>query len=157
MKRTLDKLSVTLGKVLAARGLQGGLQEYRIARAWPAAVGSVIAKHAQPGRFKSGKLTLVVDSPAWMQQLVLIKPEIIGKLNDRLAAKLVRDILLTIGDVGEPPGGGHEGEEQQAAALSADEQELIRNSVSTISDESVRAALQRVFEKDRLRKKTAKN
>jgi hypothetical protein len=151
VKRKLDKLSVTLGKLLAARGMQGCLQEYRVGRAWRGAVGTVIARHAQPASIRRGRLTVIVDSPAWMQQLSLLKPEIIEKLNTGLGAQAIRDIMLTLGEVAAEDGAGATAVPD--AALSAEERERIANSVRDITDETVRGAVQRLFEKDRLSRK----
>lgn len=156
MARKLDKLSVTLGKILTARGMQGRLHEYRIMQTWPGAVGPAIARHAQPAAIRGGKLTLIVDSPAWMQQLALLKPELIAKLNGRLGRETVRDIILKFGEVerrgDEPPA-----READAAALTGEEKEKIGACVRGIGDQDVRDALRRLLEKDELRKKRKKS
>ena len=106
MKKKLDRLSYTLGSMLKARGLGSRLSEYRIFGQWEKAVGPVIARHAQPQAVRGKKLTLVVDSPAWMQQLSLLKPEIMEKVNSTLGKKTINDITLRIGEVesrAEPP------------------------------------------------------
>ncbi len=99
MKKKLDRLSYTLGSMLKARGLGSRLSEYRIFGQWEKAVGPVIARHAQPQAVRGKKLTLVVDSPAWMQQLSLLKPEIMEKVNSTLGKKTINDITLRIGEV----------------------------------------------------------
>ena len=50
-------------------------------------------------RLRGKKLFLAVDSPAWMQQLSLLKPEIIEKVNAALGKEAVKEITLNIGEV----------------------------------------------------------
>ena len=147
MARTIDKFSVTLGKILKARGMQARLHEYRIGSQWGRTVGPAIARHAQPQALRGGKLALVVDSPAWMQQLSLMKPEIIEKLNRDLGRETVKDITLKLGEV--PSAGGKPAEEEPAsAALTAEEREKIEQHLQDISDADTRDMLRRVIEKD---------
>ena len=79
MGKKIERFSATLAKILKARGLESRLSEYHIFGHWEKSVGKVMACHAQPQAVRGKKLTLIVDSHAWMQQLSLLKPEIIEK------------------------------------------------------------------------------
>jgi predicted nucleic acid-binding Zn ribbon protein len=151
MKKKLDRLSNTLGSMLKARGLGSRLSEYRIFGQWEKAVGPVIARHAQPQAVRGKKLTLVVDSPAWMQQLSLLKPEIVEKVNSTLGNKTINDITLRIGEVesrAEPPE-----ETPVLNVLNQTERDKIKDHVRGISDPDIREAISRVIEKDFLSRK----
>ncbi len=151
MRKKLDRLSYTLGSMLKARGLGSRLSEYRIFGQWEKAVGPAIARHAQPQAVRGKKLTLIVDSPAWMQQLSLLKPEIIEKVNSTLGKKTINDISLRIGEVespAEPPE-----ETPVRTVLSQAEREKIKEHVRGISDPDIREAISRVIEKDFLSRK----
>jgi hypothetical protein len=152
MARSIDKLSTTLARILKTRGLEGRLHEYRIFALWDRTVGPAIARHAQPRALRGKKLALVVDSPAWMQQLTLMKPEIIEKLNRALGRETIGDLTMRLGEVaqsGRPePDEGPAGEE-----LSADEQDTIEQYVRDIPDSDIREAMRRVIEKDFLNRK----
>jgi predicted nucleic acid-binding Zn ribbon protein len=151
MRKKLDRLSYTLGSMLKARGLGSRLSEYRIFGQWEKAVGPAIARHAQPQAVRGKKLTLIVDSPAWMQQLSLLKPEIIEKVNSTLGKKTINDITLRIGEVesrAEPPK-----EPPVRNVLSEAEREKIKDHVRGISDPDIREAISRVIEKDFLSRK----
>jgi hypothetical protein len=147
MARGIDKFSTTLSRILKARGLEGRLHEYRIFALWDRAVGPAIARHAQPRTLRGRKLALIVDSPAWMQQLTLMKPEIIEKLNRALGGETVGDMTMRLGEVAvsdEP-----EADEAPAGAeLSADERETIEQHLQDIEDPAIRDAIRRVFEKE---------
>lgn len=152
MARTIDKLSATIDKILKSRGMQSRLQEYRISGQWVRAVGPAIARHAQPLTLRGDRLMLVVDSPAWMQQLSLMKPEIIGKLNNTLGVQTVREITLKLGEIASPPMQLPAGE-GAAPEITAAERERIELYLHDIADGQVREAMRRIIEKDLLRKK----
>jgi hypothetical protein len=155
MAKKLDKLSSTLGRMLKVHGLQGHLSEYRIFGQWEQTVGAVIARHAQPQSVRGKKLFLSVDSPAWMQQLSLLKPEIIEKVNRNLGRDAIKEIALKLGEIVSTK--GHQAEEPPPPApLNAEEREKIEQYVQDIHDPETRAAVKRVIEKDFQRKKIQK-
>ncbi len=146
MAKKLNKLSSMLGSVLKAHGLQGSLGEYRVMGQWEKTVGAAIARHAQPRSVRGKKLFLSVDSPAWMQQLSLLKPEIIEKLNTNLGKDTVKDIMLTLGEVAAPE---HSAETAPVRMpLSAEERERIEQYIREVHDPDVRETIRRVIEKD---------
>jgi len=154
MRKKLDRLSYTLGSMLKARGLGSRLSEYRVFGQWEKAVGPVIARHAQPQTVRGKKLTLVVDSPAWMQQLSLLKPQIVEKVNKTLGKEVIKEITLRLGEVAsreqpaeEPP---------VRAVLGREEREKIEDYVRGISDPAIKEAISRVIEKDFLSRKRSR-
>ena len=155
MAHTLDRLSMTLGKLLKARGFQGRLHEYRIFGLWERSMGSMIARHAQPQSVRGKRLSLIVDSPAWMQQLTLLKPDIIEKLNKSLGRTAIKDITLKLGEI--PVDHERTPEEPTATPLDPDERATIEQYVAKITDVATRDAIRRVIEKDFLSRKKIKN
>ncbi len=151
MAKKPEKLSYTLGSILKVRGLQGRLSEYRILEQWEETVGMVIARHARPQSVRGKKLLLSVDSPAWMQQLSLLKPEIIEKVNRGLGKNVIVDIMLKLADIA--PEGRPAEEPSVPAHLDADELKKIEHYVREVQDPETRAAIKRVIEKDFLSKK----
>jgi hypothetical protein len=149
--KKIDKLSVTLGKMLKARGLESRLSEYRVLGQWEKAVGAVIARHARPQSVRGKKLTLVVDSPAWMQQLSLLKPELLEKMSKKLGKDVIREIALKLGEVAfsatpeeAPP---------VRVSLSREESATIETYLEEIRDPDTRESIRRVIEKDFLNRK----
>lgn len=148
----IGKLSVTINKILKARGMQDRLHEYRIFGQWEAAVGPAIARHARPRTLRGGKLVLLVDSPAWMQQLSMMKPVIMEKLNARLSRETIRDITLKLGEIASADEPSSE-EEAVLPALTAEDRDTIEQYLQAIGDEETREMVRRVIEKDLRSKK----
>jgi len=55
-----------------------------VQRAWPAAVGAAIAAEASPVSERSGVLTVSCSAAVWAQELDLMAPAILKRLNERL-------------------------------------------------------------------------
>lgn len=146
------KLSNMLGALLKARGMEGHLNGYRIFGQWEKTVGPAIARHARPLSVRGKRLFLAVDSSAWMQQLSLLKPEIIEKVNRSLGKDAIGDIKLALGEIG--AAAMHAQQDAVTGQLTAEERGRIEETVVQIRDADVRQAVRRIMEKDILSKKT---
>jgi len=151
MRKKLERLSSTLGSLLKARGMLARLSEYRILGQWEKTVGPVVASHARPRTVRAGRLYLTVDSPAWMQQLSLLKPEIIEKVNQGLGRQAIKDLALDLGEIG--PVGKQARSSRPRGELGPEERGKIEAYLAEVRDPEVKEALRRLIEKDFLRKK----
>ena len=96
-------LSGLVQESLAGLGLAERLHEAEIWRIWPEAVGATLACRARPLRIINGTLTVAVSSAPWIQELRFMTTMMKEKLNSRLGAELVREIVLKAGRVDIPP------------------------------------------------------
>jgi predicted nucleic acid-binding Zn ribbon protein len=53
-------------------------------RVWPSVAGQMMVKYARPTAERSGTLTITCRSSVWAQELDLMAPELIAKLNAQL-------------------------------------------------------------------------
>ncbi|MFP6626273.1 MAG: DUF721 domain-containing protein [Deltaproteobacteria bacterium] len=93
------RLSDLLTSALARLGLERNLDDYRLWEAWDEVVGPQIARNAQPIRLDRNRLVVAVKNPVWMQELTLLRSDIITKLNQWMGRKVVSDIFLVVGKV----------------------------------------------------------
>jgi predicted nucleic acid-binding Zn ribbon protein len=63
-----------------------------IQRVWPHAVGDVIAAQAEPTGEREGVLTVTCSSAVWAQELDLMGPDLVGRINAALGAEAVRSL-----------------------------------------------------------------
>ena len=102
-KRARMRFPLPLGDVarqeFSALGLADRLREADIWRLWPEVVGPTVAARAMPLRIIKGTLTIVVSSGPWKQELGFLKGMMKDKLNDRLGAEVVKEIVLKSGRV----------------------------------------------------------
>jgi predicted nucleic acid-binding Zn ribbon protein len=61
-----------------------------VQRVWPQAVGELVAAHATPTGERDGTLIVACDSAVWAQELDLMAPNIVERLNTALGAEQVR-------------------------------------------------------------------
>ena len=85
-------ISSLIEQILASKGLDKKLQQYRAWTVWDEVVGPQIAQHAQPLRIRESVLEVRVENPTWMQQLQLLKPKILKELNQRLGESTLNDM-----------------------------------------------------------------
>ena len=72
-----------------------------VQRVWPDAVGEVVAAQAEPTGERDGVLTVTCASAVWAQELDLMGPELV----DRLNAVLGRDAVVALRCSAAPPRG----------------------------------------------------
>lgn len=149
---------VTAGSVLrgvvGSLGLQAGLSRHRVLQMWPKIVEPTVARHAKAERVTGGTLHVAVDSSVWMFELATIKDLLLEKVNACLdpGAARITDIRFAQRSwiAPKPP------ESLPARPLpSLNENDLraVDRILAPIKDESLKAVLQRILEKDRLTKK----
>ncbi len=72
-----------------------------IQRVWPATVGEAIAAEAQPTAERSGVVTISCSASVWAQELDLMAPQIIPRLNAALEhGQLQRLRCVAVGHIG---------------------------------------------------------
>ena len=89
-KRIGDLIPALLEKLGLSRGIAG----YGVLERWPEIVGAKIAEVATPERIRDGKLWVSVSHPAWRNELVFMKRELIDKINAAMGGEVVKDIIF---------------------------------------------------------------
>jgi predicted nucleic acid-binding Zn ribbon protein len=68
-----------------------------VQRAWPRAAGEAIAREASPVAERGGVVTIACSASVWAQELDLMAPLLIEKLNAAVAAGEVRRLRCVTG------------------------------------------------------------
>ncbi len=135
-------------QLLQSKGLDAKLDEYRTWLIWDQTVGPQIAARARPLRLRDGVLEVRVEQAVWMQQLQLMKPKILERLNQRLEGAELKDIYLRRGRIDRStalenrPAPALPWRKQQ---LTQDEQEQIEETVKGLEDPELKQALRQIF------------
>ncbi|AMV73137.1 hypothetical protein JCM30471_15480 [Desulfuromonas carbonis] len=127
--------------LLQQKGMSERLREYRAWQVWNEVVGPQIAAHAQPCGIRDGILEIRVDQPVWMQQLQLLKPKLLARLNERLGAALFRDLFLRRGQVATAPVTKKAAPLPPPPPLDPATEEQIRATVADLADDDLRRGL----------------
>jgi hypothetical protein len=98
------QISEILNKIIEGNpGIPRVLWEFKIASAWVKINPASVAQNSSPDKLVGGVLYVNARNSAWAQQINLLKPEIILKLNAIMGERAINDIRLKTGFVGETP------------------------------------------------------
>lgn len=134
--------------ILSRKGMDVKLREYRAWQVWDDVVGPQIAARARPARIREGVLEVRVDQPVWMQQLQLMKPKILVRLNQHLDGAEIRDIFLRRGKHSEEVSTAQRPPSQPRRPdppLTAAEEERIESVLEPINDSEVKESLRHLL------------
>lgn len=138
-----------IGRLIAGNAgsaaLGARLKELVIWQSWEQAVGEVIAARTQPLRLFGGVLTVTVSSGPWMQQLSFMKAELRDRVNALLGEERVKEIVLRSGRVDGNLGPVEE-VRPSVKPLSPQQQDWIRQQVSSLEDAELKQSMQDLME-----------
>jgi hypothetical protein len=69
----------------------------RLAREWPDLVGETIARRTQVVSLKFHTAVIKVSGAMWLQELNLMKPQILARVRQRVGADIVRELRFVQG------------------------------------------------------------
>ena len=91
---SVQSISGVLPALLRELGLEAGIMGWRAVREWPDAVGPQIACRTRAVRFEEGTLVVEIEGSAWLQELSMLKRDLVRQVNRRLGSQHVRDLRL---------------------------------------------------------------
>jgi predicted nucleic acid-binding Zn ribbon protein len=68
----------------------------RVQAVWPEVAGAAIAAEAAPSSEREGVVTVHCSGAVWAQELTLLEPELVGRLNGRLEGVQVRSLSFKV-------------------------------------------------------------
>lgn len=142
----LVNIASVLGQSSNALGLKGTIKYYKIWACWEGIAGKTIAAHARPARWQGHTLIVRVDHSSWMQELNLLKPQIMAKIEEALPRGGPKKIRFELGELPEAP----PKDTSVTAALpplNEEEKEFIDRAANQIADPTIRQAAHRAMER----------
>ncbi len=149
-KRIRRILNATLRKL----GLEKRIKECAILSFWNDAVGENIASHTKPLKVYDGRMTVLVESSSWTQELTFLKSGIMERLNSTIGKKLIKDIYFKVGSVKEPassaglPMRQKEEIDLERVKLDRGKRRKIEESLKKIEDPEIREILKSFLTKE---------
>lgn len=92
----MDRIKQLLGSGLKELNATDVLVAGRIFALWTEVVGEAIAERAHPRFLRQGVLFVEVSSSAWANELNLLKPKLLQKLEAKLGKGVVRDLRYQV-------------------------------------------------------------
>ena len=88
----MEKLNTSIQSFLENYGLKKGVKQNSAILYWEEVVGDKISKNTKPQSVEHGTLTVSVSNPAWRQELVFKKEEIIKQLNKKIGENTIKEL-----------------------------------------------------------------
>ena len=103
-KRTKSpiKIDEALQPLLDRLDAQGQFGIVRLTRAWPEIVGEAIARRTQVASLKFHTAVVKVSGAMWIQELSLMKPQILSRLKEAIGPDVVRELRFAQGPLPRP-------------------------------------------------------
>ncbi|MFK5927154.1 MAG: DUF721 domain-containing protein [Desulfuromusa sp.] len=89
-----ERVGFLLQQILGQPGIGEQITRHQAWLVWDQLVGEQIAARARPFKLRKGVLEVQVDHPVWMQQLQLMKPQILEKIDAKIPDAGITDIYL---------------------------------------------------------------
>lgn len=158
------ELSKALPQILQQMNLGERLREGRIMDLWPEVVGANIAARSRATKCRDGVLTVSVASSVWLQQLTMMRLEIVKLFAQRVGPDAVTDIRFTAHGWSEwpkdnTPRADHHratGRLDLSGQLPAQQQAHLTSALALIPDDDLRVRAGRVMAKAQLRQQALK-
>lgn len=89
-----EKIGKTIEKILINYGIDKKVKESEIIVFWEEVTGKKIAEKTTPLKVIDGKLFIKVSNPSWRNELMLVRPKIIKKINSRIGSQILKEIIF---------------------------------------------------------------
>ena len=145
-----EKVGSLLKQVLGNQGLDDQLSRYQAWLIWDQLVGDQIAQRARPLRLRQNILEVQVDHPVWMQQLQMLKPKILEKINQQIPKAGITDIYLRKSNAPATRNGPQRQKPDSPAKwktieLTAAEKQQIETEISELDNQELRDEMRKLF------------
>lgn len=92
-----ERISVALEPLLGRLDREGRFAIVRLVKAWPEAVGETIARRTEVQSLKFHTAVIKVSGAMWIQELNLMKAQILARLKEMMGSDQVRDVRFVKG------------------------------------------------------------
>ena len=159
----MEKIAKTILKIVKSKTGKEKFLVHYLSKNWLEICGANIAKHSMPNRMERGILFVNTDSSAWAHNLLMMKPQLLGKIKQNMneigslrnSDLVIRDIMFFNGTINKKNVQEEKQTEPKLTFLNLDinEEEEIKAKVSQLSDPKMRNVFLRIMRDDKKRKK----
>jgi predicted nucleic acid-binding Zn ribbon protein len=96
-RKSPQQIGGALQEILSRLDTEGHFEIVRLMRLWPGVVGEMIARRTEVNGLKFHTAVVKVSGAMWIQELNLMKPQILARLCDAMGNDAVRDLRFVSG------------------------------------------------------------
>ncbi len=97
--KDISSISEIIPGIIKTLGLEKKSIQMQIMLDWKEIVGKRISEESMPVTVKRGILKVKVSSSAWMNELQMMKPELMERIEKRFGRNRIRDIRFCLGRI----------------------------------------------------------
>ncbi len=153
----LLSIGEVLFSILKKRGMTSKIEERKLQKLWPEAVGSQIASQTQPDSLRNGTLFVKTVSSVWVQQLHFMKEQILARLNELAGKALIQEIRFIVGHTLVREKQASTVLISKRAVLKKRDREMIAECTGSLEDQELAEVLQRVMQLEISRRRQLEN
>lgn len=90
-----QKVGEVFEKMVTSRRWDRALVGGRVVAEWELVVGEKIAQHSRADKYENGVLYVSADSTVWAQQLRLLLPQLMAKLDERYGSGVIQKLIVS--------------------------------------------------------------
>jgi hypothetical protein len=102
-RKAPEPIASTLGAIIDRLDSEGHFAIVRLISAWPEVVGETIARRTEVVGLKFHSAVVKVSGAMWIQELNLLKPQILERLRTRIGDDAVHDLRFVQGRLSRRP------------------------------------------------------
>jgi predicted nucleic acid-binding Zn ribbon protein len=99
-QRSPQQIGGAIQQLLASLDAEGRFEIVRLVRLWPDLVGETIARRTAVVGLKFHTAVVKVSGAMWLQELNLMKPQILARVRETIGAESIRDLRFVQGRLG---------------------------------------------------------
>ncbi len=93
-RRKSEELTAVIHRFMRESGLETPLNQYRLIEAWGEVAGRLVAEHTRELYIRNQSLYVRLASPALRANLMLMRRDLVARLNAAVRADVIADIVL---------------------------------------------------------------
>lgn len=151
----LRRTNEVLKEVVEQLGIGHKINQARAIVYWDEVVGKKTAAHTEPYLVRDGTLFVSTSSPTWSQELSLIQPRLLKKLNQRLGGSVIKQIRFQSRGLSKRKKKPlpEEKVDLNKVGITSGEKAEIEKQVESLTEESLQRELRAVLSRDKQLKK----
>lgn len=147
-----ERIDLLLDTLIRDYGLDHKVLEAKVLAAWKEVVGALIARNTQPISLVDGKLTVYATAHVWVNELQMLRGQVIPKINKAVNSPAVKTLEFSIKPVHSSTSPKNQRfhrpkrlKKLEAVELDAETLKRIDQTVALVEDPDLKARLRQLF------------
>lgn len=95
----VSSIGEIIPKIIKSIGLKKKAEQNQVLFEWDSIVGEQLSEKTKPIGVKRGILRVLVESSVWMNELQLMKPVLMEKIEGKIGRNKIKDIKFCLGKI----------------------------------------------------------